>query len=401
MALSFTLATPGQLKTSPLPVRRSVLVTGAAGNIGSYFAEHAATRYDLTLMVRSEEERHRLQYYGKTVVQDLGDLAGLTRCCAGVDTVLHLAAAASPSSTWDEILSANIVGTYHLMVAAKAAGCRRVIYASSIHAVSGYPKETQVKEVDPVNPGDLYGVSKCFGEALSRYMAEQEGLSVIALRIGGFQPVEEAKTETGLSMLDAFVTRRDLQQLLEKCIDDTSLRFGLFHALSGNRFLRLDIASARELLGYAPVDDTTELHPALKGLDLDEKVVAHNKSDEASGYESGIREELQEARGATGAVVAGDGRAAGKAKNGIKAAAPAASKKSSLGKEKEKPMAGKPSKEPNGKKAPGGTKRATKPSVRQTPANPADFGKSTSPVRERMAEALEKTPPEERLKRGR
>lgn len=376
MALSFTLASPGPLRPPPR-VRRSVLVTGAAGNIGSYFAEHAATYYDLTLMVRSEEERQRMHFYGKTVIQELGDLDGLTRCCAGIDTVLHLAGAASPSATWDEILSNNIIGTYNLMIAAKAAGCRRVIYASSIHAVSGYPKDTQVKTTDPVNPGDLYGVSKCFGEALSRYMAQQEKLSVIALRIGGFQPVEEAAGEAGISMLDAFITRRDLQQLLVRCIDDVTLCFGVFHALSGNRFTRLDISDARELLGYAPVDDTTELHPALRPLNLDEKVVAHNQSDEASGYQSGIREELDRARANTRTSV------------------PRA-RRLTL---KEPAMPDKP--RPNSSKRSPTAPKTTKTDARKTPANPEDFGKKTSPVRERMAHDIAETPPEDRLKAGR
>ena len=104
----------------------------------------------------------------------------------------------------------NITGTYNTYVAAKAAGCRRVIYASSIHAVSGYPADVQVKTIEPVNPGDLYGVSKCFGEAMGRYMAEQEGLSVIALRIGAFQPHESVSKESGIGMLDAWVSQRDL-----------------------------------------------------------------------------------------------------------------------------------------------------------------------------------------------
>jgi NAD(P)-dependent dehydrogenase (short-subunit alcohol dehydrogenase family) len=374
MALSFTLATPGPLRP-PSRVRRSVLVTGAAGNIGSYFAEHAATHYDLTLMVRSDEERQRMHFYGKTVIQDLGDLAGLTGCCAGIDTVLHLAAASSPSATWDEILANNIIGAYNLMVAAKAAGCRRVIYASSIHAVSGYPKDTQVKTTDPVNPGDLYGVSKCFGEALSRYMAEQEKLSVIALRIGGFQPVEAAGGEAGITMLDAFISRRDLQQLLLRCIDDVTLSFGLFHALSGNRFTRLDISDARELLGYVPIDDTTELHPALASLNLDEKVIAHNQTDEAGGYPSGIREELDRARAST---------------------SPPRARRF---KHKEPAMPGKP--RPNSSKRSGAAPKAPKVDARKTPANPADFDKKTTPVRERMAHDIAETPPEDRLKAGR
>ena len=80
---------------------------------------------------------------------------------------------------------------------------------------------------------DLFAGSGALGiEALSRYMATQEGLSVIALRIGGFQPSEDARGDKGLSMLDAFVSQEDLQQLLEQCIDDTSLQFALFNALS-------------------------------------------------------------------------------------------------------------------------------------------------------------------------
>jgi len=96
----------------------------------------------------------------------------------------------NPHATWRELREANIDGVYNIFVAAKAAGCRRVIHASSIHAVSGYPPDVQVKTSEPVNPGDLYGVSKCFGEALARYMAVQEGLSAITLRIGAFQPLE-------------------------------------------------------------------------------------------------------------------------------------------------------------------------------------------------------------------
>jgi NAD(P)-dependent dehydrogenase (short-subunit alcohol dehydrogenase family) len=374
--LSFTFAQPATL-AHPVPEKRALLVTGAAGNIGQYFAEHAAEKYDLTLMVHSADERPALEPFGTVVTADLSDLPALTRLCSDhhIDTVLHLAGAANPSSTWDDILAANIVGTYHLMIAAKAARCRRVIYASSIHAVSGYPKDVQVKTTDPVNPGDLYGVSKCFGEALSRYMATQEGLSVIALRIGGFQPKEKAADDTGLSMLDAFVSQEDLQQLLELCIDDTSLHFALFNALSANRFLRLDISDPRELLGYRPQHDTTELHPALEPLHLDEKVVAHSLSDGPSRYEPGTREELEQAR----TVAQSSGRPA----------------------KSPRPHSRAGRKHPQPKEPPMPAKKTPDTKAKAQPANPADFGKKTSPVRERMAKAIKETPPEERLKKGR
>lgn len=88
-----------------------------------------------------------------------------------MDTVVHLAGSANPAATWDELLQTNIVGTYQTCVAARAAGCRRVVYASSIHAVSAYPPDVQVKTSEPSNLGDLYGVSKCFGESLGRYFS--------------------------------------------------------------------------------------------------------------------------------------------------------------------------------------------------------------------------------------
>ncbi|MCA1596970.1 MAG: NAD(P)-dependent oxidoreductase, partial [Chloroflexi bacterium] len=136
---------------------RRVLVTGAAGRIGSYFAEHSHQKYKLRLMVQdSDQGTAAIQPFGEVVSADLLDLDRMKEVCAGIDTVVHMAGDPDPSATWRELLDANIIGTYHTFVAARAAGCRRVIYASSIHAVSGYPADVQVKTSEPVNPGDLY-----------------------------------------------------------------------------------------------------------------------------------------------------------------------------------------------------------------------------------------------------
>jgi dTDP-4-dehydrorhamnose reductase len=295
MAQSFTAEEAATLaegcdETTSGGGKRAVLVTGAAGRIGSYFAEHARDKYALRLMVRPTDEGvDKIRPFGEVVEGDIGDLDGLKRLCEGIDTIVHLAADPSPSAAWDDLLANNIVGTYHVFAAAKSAGVRRVVYASSIHAVSGYPADVQVKTSEPVNPGDLYGVSKCFGEALARYMAEQEGVSAVAIRIGAFQPLEAARKESSVSMLDAFVSHRDLHQLLEKCIDAEKIRFAILHGLSDNRFKRLDISDARELVGYAPQDDLIEENPKLRDLRLGEKVMAHNLGD---GQKSGLREDI-------------------------------------------------------------------------------------------------------------
>lgn len=161
-------------------------------------------------------------------------------------------------------LEINIVGTYNVVAAAVASGCRRVLFASSVHAVSGYPRGLQVREDDPINPGNLYGVSKCFGEALGRYAAEQEGLSFIALRIGAFDPTVTASDVGRGWTLEEYCAPGDLIELIKLCVDDERIRFEIFNATSDNRFNRLDVTKARRLLGYKPVFDAFAMVPAVR-----------------------------------------------------------------------------------------------------------------------------------------
>ena len=294
MTSAFTLKSP-LYEFFDTKQKHSVLVTGAAGRIGSYFAQnHDTARFTLRLMVRQEDDAESVEAlhpYGDVFVGDLGDLEGLKAHFQGMDTILHLAGDPSPSAIWGSVLENNITGTYNVFAAAKAAGCRRVVYASSIHAVSGYPTDVQVKTSEPVNPGDLYGVSKCFGEAMARYMAEQEAVSAICIRIGSFQPLEKARDTEALPMLDSFVSHRDLHQLIQRCIAaPEALQFAIFHGISSNRFKRLDISDARTLVGYEPQDDFTDENPALRDLHLSEKAYGHNLSD--PGQKSGLREEV-------------------------------------------------------------------------------------------------------------
>lgn len=270
--------------------RLKVLVTGAGGNIGRYFSQHNAERYDLRLMVHQPEDiDSELKQWGEVVVADITDLEQFKSAAKGMHTILHLAGNPSPSADWASLLPSNIIGTYNAFAAAKFCNVRRVVFASSIHAVSGYPVDRQVQASDPVNPGDLYGVSKCFGEALARYMAEQEGLSCLVIRIGAFQPHSEARKEKGIGMLDAWVSQRDLNQLIQQCIDVQGLKFGIFNGLSNNRFKRLDLHQACQILGYRPQDDLFHTHPELANLDLDHRIHAHNVAD--PHHESGVKDQ--------------------------------------------------------------------------------------------------------------
>lgn len=268
---------------------RRVLVTGATGRIGAFFVRSASARYDLRLTDLPGSDVQDLADHGELVEGDLTDLAFARAVCAGVDTVVHLAADPDPSATWDALLPANIVATYNTLAAAVGHRCRRVVYASSIHAVSGYAPDVQVKTTEPVNPGDLYGVTKCFGEALGRYVAEQEGVSVLAVRIGAALDVGAARPAENAGVLDAYVSDRDLQQLLERCIElPDDVAFRIVHGLSDNRFKRLDLSDTRSLTGYRPVDDAAALNEAVPAQLLDRPRIDAS----SPAQESGLRADL-------------------------------------------------------------------------------------------------------------
>lgn len=238
--------------------KRRVLLTGAAGRIGTAFRQQEGGRYALRLADRSVNDLTDAGGH-EAIAFDIADPNACQRACAGIDTVVHLAADPSPRADfYGSLLDNNFKGTYNIFQAARDQGCRRVIFASSINAVLGYPEDVQVHPDDPVRPPNVYGVSKCFGEALAPCFAERGGPSAICIRIGSYNA---GGRREGLKPRDLsrFVSPRDLNHLLVRAIETPDLQFAIVHGLSDNRFKALDITSARELLGYAPRDDAFAL----------------------------------------------------------------------------------------------------------------------------------------------
>jgi nucleoside-diphosphate-sugar epimerase len=237
--------------------RAKVLITGAAGRIGSFLTKHLAQRYDFVLSdVRQPADTHGFPF----VEADIADLEAMCRLCQGIDTVVHLAADPSTQASWESLLPRNVVGLYNVFQAAHEANCRRVVFASSVNAVSGYPREVQVHTTMPVRPPNLYGATKAWGEAVACFYADQRGLSAICLRFGWVIPRDSPLLKTHRGLLDIALTYEDLTQLVAASIDaPDTLRFGVFHGVSNNRWKRLDISDARALLGYTPEDDAFAL----------------------------------------------------------------------------------------------------------------------------------------------
>ncbi len=166
---------------------KKILVTGATGRIGKDFAILSADKYALRLTSRSLERLGDVAPH-EAMALDLADPDACQRACEGIHTIVHLAAEASPSAGfYESLLDTNIKGAFNIFRAAKDQGCRRIIYASSIQAMEGNPLDVQGMTDRPLRPVNLYGVSKCFGEALAHYFAVTEGLSSIVVRVGSYE----------------------------------------------------------------------------------------------------------------------------------------------------------------------------------------------------------------------
>lgn len=249
------------------PPRTKILLTGGCGKIGAYFARSAANNYDLRIIDRVPWDPARLGAApGESRVSDLADMQACREACAGMDVVIHLAANADPEADFlSSLLSNNILATYNMFRAAKEAGCRRFIFASSAHAVAAYPRDVQIKEAMPVRPTSLYGVSKCFGEALAAHYAMNEGLPSIAIRVGAYLfPKEIAQLPP--EQVDAYLHPDDFNHLLVQCIETPDVKFFVAHAISDNRYKRLDLTETRRVLGYHPLADGFSLVKARDDL---------------------------------------------------------------------------------------------------------------------------------------
>lgn len=242
---------------------RRVLITGLSGLIGGALRRHVEGTYTVRGLNRRPVPGVDCH------LADLGDLEAIRPAFVGIDTVVHLAAAAGDNNAPADILRSNVTGAYNVFEAARLAGVARVVFASSGATVAGWEREAPLKHIvageydrlgswskltheSPLRPGGLYGASKIWGEALGRHYADTYGMSVICLRIGR---VKEEDRPTGPRDLSVWCSQRDVVRMLVACIEaPASLRFDTFFVVSNNRWNYRDLEHARLVLGWEPVD---------------------------------------------------------------------------------------------------------------------------------------------------
>ncbi|WP_127958730.1 NAD-dependent epimerase/dehydratase family protein [Serratia microhaemolytica] len=239
-----------------------VLITGAAGRVATAFRQFAGHRYSLRLAEKELWMLPKVQSGEQLLAFDICDIEACRSACRNIDTVLHLAAVPPPETGFCvSLIDNNILGTFNIFRAAKDAGCQRVVFASSAHAVAGYPVGYQVRPEDAPRPKNIYGASKAFGEGLAAYFAYQEGLSTLAVRIANLATLQSEPPKRHMSAreMSAFLSHRDAADLLDRCIRVQDVQHAVVHGISNNRHKRLSLEETSQLLGYYPKDDAFAL----------------------------------------------------------------------------------------------------------------------------------------------
>jgi uronate dehydrogenase len=205
----------------------SILMTGAAGGIGTRLRQLLKGVYP---RIRLSDMRAppNLQAGEEFVQADLSDMAAVRKVVAGIEGIVHLGGFAT-EGPWETILNSNIVGCYNLFEAAHRAGVKRVVFASSNHAIGFYPRRRRIGPDHAVRPDSRYGVSKAFGEAVGAMYAYKHGMRVTSIRIGNF-----ADAPVDWRRLSIWLAPEDLLQLIRIGLEHPDLRYEIFFGVSDN-----------------------------------------------------------------------------------------------------------------------------------------------------------------------
>jgi uronate dehydrogenase len=235
--------------------RLKVFLTGATGRVGRVFAPAFRELYRLRSLYRRPAPDDPTAVLG-----DLQDRDTLRSAMDGCDVLVHLAAVSRDAPFVEDLVPANIVGAYNIFDAAKEAGVRRIVYASTCHVVHVRTATHTVDADAPLQPDSLYGASKAFGEVLGRFYHDRFGIEFAAIRIGWLLPYDDPELRTNDFKRRIWLSHRDGIALFRLAIEKPGIGCAVVHGTSLTSEEILSLRSARDLLGYDPQDDVVALY---------------------------------------------------------------------------------------------------------------------------------------------
>jgi uronate dehydrogenase len=250
-----------------------LLLTGSAGGLGKVLRPRLA-KYAEQLRISDINELGAAAENEEIDLCDLGDFDAVARLVKGVDMIVHLGGV-SLDGPFEPILNANIRGVYNLYEASRIAGVRRIIFASSNHVIGFHKQTDRLDDTAALRPDGNYGVSKAFGELLSRFYFDRYGFESVCVRIGSSFPKALDRR-----MLSTWLSYDDLDNLIGCCIRAPSVGHTVIYGASDNRPAWWDNTHA-EFLGWKPVDSSDQFREeVMKSPPLD-------PTDPAAIYQGG------------------------------------------------------------------------------------------------------------------
>jgi uronate dehydrogenase len=233
----------------------TLLMTGAAGGLGQ--AMRSRLKANCSVLRLSDIGAMAPAQAGEEVVQaDLADAAAVQQLVAGCQAIVHFGGV-STEQPWAPILQANIIGAYNLYEAARIHGAKRIVFASSNHVMGFYRQSEVVDAQTPPRPDGLYGLSKAFGEDLSRLYFDRYGIETACVRIGSSFPEPRDRR-----MLATWLSYDDLHRLITACLTTPVLGHSVIYGTSDNSVSWYDNRLARHI-GYCPQDSSDVFRDAV------------------------------------------------------------------------------------------------------------------------------------------
>ena len=233
-----------------------LLITGAAGGLGKLLRQELAG-YAPILRLSDIADLGNAAPGEETVTCDLADAAAVSDLVAGCDFIVHLGGI-STENTFESILQANLRGTYNVFEAARKHGKPRILFASSNHAIGFHDRETRLDGTSSTRPDSLYGVSKCFGEALASYYYDKFGIETVCVRIGSCFPEPRDRR-----MLATWLSGADFVRLVKCVAEAPRVGHTIVYGASANREQWWDNTHAG-FLGWEPQDSAEQFRAKIE-----------------------------------------------------------------------------------------------------------------------------------------